>query len=127
MRFLVDMPASPTLVQWLSQRGHDAVHAQEIGLATVGDSLILARARNEGRIVITVDLDFGRLLAMSEAEGPSVILFRGGNYSEIEMQNLLARVLDSVSEEAMAKAICVVDRKRIRVTRLPLRGGRKGK
>jgi predicted nuclease of predicted toxin-antitoxin system len=126
MKFLIDMPASPTLVMWLSLRGHNAVHAQEIGLATVGDSLILARARTEGRIVITVDLDFGRMLALSEAEGPGVILFRGGNYSEIEMQDLLARVLDSVAEEVMAKAICVVDKKRIRMTRLPLRGSRKG-
>ncbi len=56
MKFLIDMPASPTLVLWLSSRGHDAVHAQEIGLAAVGDSLILARARTEGRIVITIDL-----------------------------------------------------------------------
>jgi predicted nuclease of predicted toxin-antitoxin system len=88
MKFLIDMPVSPTLVDWLGTRGHAALHVQDIGLTAAGDSEILARARSEKRIVVTADLDFGRLLALSSAEGPSVILFRGGNYSESQMQNL---------------------------------------
>ena len=36
MRFLVDMPLSPALAVWLVERGHDAVHAAAIGLASVG-------------------------------------------------------------------------------------------
>jgi hypothetical protein len=40
------------------------------------------------------------------------------------MGELLARVLDRVSAADLEKSICVVDRKRIRVTRLPF--GRKG-
>ncbi len=122
MRFLIDMPASPTLVGWLSERGHESVHAQDIGLATASDSEIMARARIENRIVVTVDLDFGRLLALSGETGPSVILFRGGNYSDEQMRVLLSRVLEAVSEETLRSAICVVDKRRVRVTRLPLKG-----
>ncbi len=122
MKFLIDMPCSPTLVDWLGSRGHDAVHAQDIGLAEASDLVILARARSESRVVITADLDFGRLLALGGAENPSVILFRGGNYSDKQMQNLLARVLGSVSEARLSKAICVVDQKHVRVTRLPIKG-----
>ncbi len=122
MKFLIDMPISPTLVNWLSERGHEAAHAQDIGLATANDSIILTRAQTEKRIVITADLDFARLLALSGAEGPSVILFRGGNYSDTQMQHLLARVLDSVADESLTKAICVVDQNRVRITRLPLKG-----
>lgn len=61
MKFLIDMPISPTLVNWLSERGHEAAHAQDIGLATANDSVILTRAQTEKRIVITADLDFARL------------------------------------------------------------------
>ncbi len=32
MKFLVDMPVSPEIVRWLTENGHDAVHASEIGL-----------------------------------------------------------------------------------------------
>lgn len=58
-------------------------------------------------------------MALSLAQGPGLILFRGGNYSDIEMCDLLARVLQKVPAETLEKSICVVDRRRIRVTRLP--------
>ena len=77
-------------------------------------------ARRENRVVITADLDFPRLLALSSAAGPGLILFRGGNYSDIEMCDLLERVLKGVSAEILEKSICVVDKRRIRVTQLPL-------
>jgi len=80
MKFLVDMPASPDLVPWLEERNHNAVHAQEIGLATAPDTIIMARAVAEKRVIITADLDFGYLLFRSEKDVPGVILFRGGNY-----------------------------------------------
>ena len=81
---------------------------------------MLALARREGRIVITADLDFPRILAFSLAEGPGVILFRGGNYSDIEMCDLLERVLSGISSEIIESSICVVDRNRIRFTQLPI-------
>ena len=36
MRFLVDMPLSPSLAAWLADRGHDAVHAIDLGLDELG-------------------------------------------------------------------------------------------
>ena len=80
----------PSLVDWLGERSHAAVHAQDLGLAEASDSVVLARAKSESRGVITADLDFGRLLAFGGATSPGVILFRGGNYSDKQMQNLLA-------------------------------------
>ena len=76
--------------------------------------------RGARRIIITADLDFPRLLALSSAEGPGLILFRGGNYSDSEMRALLDRVLKEVRPEVLERSICVVDAKRIRMTRLPL-------
>ena len=37
MKFLVDMPASPQLAEWLKEKGHDAVHASNIGLYKTKD------------------------------------------------------------------------------------------
>ena len=75
------MPLSPELARWLAQQGHDAVHALEAGLDRASDEVILERARKEQRVVLTADLDYPRLLALAQAEGPGLILFRGGNYS----------------------------------------------
>ncbi len=120
MKFLVDMPLSPDLARWLRARDHDAVHAGEQGLSRAPDPLLLAEAREQQRIVVTADLDFPRLLALTYATGPGVILYRGGNFSDAEMISLMERVLGRYDEQELAHAIVVVDRNRLRRAPLPI-------
>ena len=120
MKFLLDMPVSMALLEVLETFNHQGVHAHQIGKSCASDDELLEIARREDRVIITADLDFPRLLALSSAAGPGLILFRGGNYSDIEMCQLLERVLNKVSVDALSKSICVVDKKRIRVTKLPI-------
>lgn len=121
MKFLIDMPLTPALVAWLAARSHDAVHASAIGLAHASDTEILAHALLDGRMVVTADLDFPRLLALTAAGGPAVVLFRGGALSDTEMLHLMERVLATVSVADMERSITVVERTRVRRTPLPLR------
>lgn len=93
MKVLLDMPVSALLLEVLEAHEHEGVHAHQIGKDRASDTELLEIARREGRIVITADLDFPRLLALSAADGPGMILFRGGNYSDREMCGLLDRVL----------------------------------
>jgi predicted nuclease of predicted toxin-antitoxin system len=88
VKFLVDMPVTPGAADHLGRPGHEAVHAAPVGLATVSDPEILDVARREGRVIVTADLDYPRLLAFEGATGPGIILFRGGSYSDREMLNL---------------------------------------
>lgn len=120
MKVLLDMPVSSLLLDVLDAYGHEGVHAHQIGQDRAPDRELLEIARRENRVVITADLDFPRLLALSSAEGPGLILFRGGNYSDAEMCDLLERVLKEVAPDVLESSICVVDSKRIRITRLPL-------
>lgn len=120
MRFLVDMPLSQELAVWLVRQGHDAVHALEAGLDRAPDEVILERARNEQRVIVTADLDYPRLLALAQAEGPGLILFRGGNYSEQEAVERLTRALETVPNEELPNSIVVIEKGRIRRRRLPL-------
>lgn len=115
------MPISPALAEVLRDWGHEAVHASTIGLARASDETLLALAYREQRVVVTADMDFPRMLALTAAAGPGVILFRGGSYSEAEMRDLLRRVFDAVAPEAIERSICVVDKARLRLTPLPLR------
>ncbi|MBC6474449.1 MAG: DUF5615 family PIN-like protein [Hormoscilla sp. GM102CHS1] len=80
-------------VAWLRDAGYEAVHLREEGLQTLPDDEILVKARAEGRIVLTLDLDFGQLLAMSGESLPSVILFRLGNENYNMINERLATVL----------------------------------
>ena len=120
MKFLVDMPLSPALARWLATQGHDAVHAFAAGLDRSPDTEILALARHEARTVITADLDYPRLLALTGAEGPSLILFRGGDWSEPDVTARMQQILTVMAEGEITRSIVVVDRTRVRRRRLPI-------
>src|SRR5689334_13349894 len=76
MRFLADMGIGMRTVEWLRQNGHDVVHLREQGLQRLPDDAVMAKARAETCIVLTMDLDFGYLLAVSGARAPSTVIFR---------------------------------------------------
>jgi predicted nuclease of predicted toxin-antitoxin system len=120
LKFLIDMPVTPQAVPHLQAKGHEAAHASTIGLANVPDSGIVDRAQAEGRVIVTADLDYPRLLAQLKAGSPGVILFRGGSYSDTEMLVLLDRVLAQADELDLEHSITVVDRQRIRRRALPI-------
>ena len=104
MKFLADMGISPRTVAKLKREGYDAVHLVEEGLEKLEDREILAKARDEGRIVLTIDLDFGYLLAVSGAILPSVVLFRLGNESREVIEEYLAK-------SGRSPAFCAIARK----------------
>ncbi len=124
MRFLVDMGLSTRVADWLREQGHDAVHAREIGLYRAMDQQIVDRAARDGRVVVTADLDFGELMALSGSSAVSVVLFR---VSSFRFANLVARLgsaLQGCSEALTSGAIVVVENDRLRIRRLPIERSR---
>ena len=120
MKFLIDMPLSPTLASWLCGQSHDAVHATDLGLHRATDIEIMARAKHEARVVVTADLDYPHLLARARAIEPAVILFRDGDWSEADVIARMAAVLAALAESEIVQSIIVVERDRVRRRRLPL-------
>ncbi len=110
MRFLTDMGIGVDVVVALRARGHDALHLREEGLQRLGDDQILAKARAESRIVLTHDLDMGRLLAAASAAGPSVITFRLSDMRPSSVMAHLLPALEAFAQElAQGAAISISD------------------
>lgn len=120
MKFLADMGISPRTVNWLKAAGYDAVHLVDEGFERLPDDEILVKARGEGRILLTVDLDFGYLLAVSKATLPSVILFRLGNESYQIINERLAEMLLRFEQDLAAGAIISVRDGDFPVRQLPI-------
>lgn len=120
MRFLADMGIAMRTVQWLRHAGHDAVHLREQGLKRLPDGQIIDKARTEERIVLTMDLEFGYLLAVSGGNLPSVILFRLSNEHPDAVNARLADVLAQCAAELLQGAIISVRDTDHRVRPLPI-------
>ena len=76
MRFVLDMGLARRTAEFLRTKEHDATHLRDQGLQRLSDVSIVEKALVERRVILTHDLDFGRIVALSRGQLPSVITFR---------------------------------------------------
>jgi predicted nuclease of predicted toxin-antitoxin system len=121
MRFLADAGISPVTVEFLKRLGHDTTHIRALGLQQANDRQIVELARDDDRIVIAFDLDFGDILALGVMDKPSVILFRLSDERAESVNTHLSVVLNERVTELEAGALILIEDVRYRVRKLPIR------
>lgn len=109
------MNLSPDRVATLHEAGHDAVHWSSIGAADAPDTAIKQWARDEGRIVLTSDLDFGPLLATSGASKPSVVQLRTGTTLSSRIGALVVLALRKTEADLLSGSLVTVEDDRVRL------------
>lgn len=120
MRLLIDESLQHDLAAALIDHGHDAVHVADVGLQGAPDVDVLAKARADDRVVVTADTDFGTLLALSGASGPSVVLLRRSGRRVHERARIVLLVVDLVADQLASGAVVTVDNERVRIRPLPV-------
>jgi predicted nuclease of predicted toxin-antitoxin system len=121
MKLVVDMNLSPEWVTVLTAAGYDAVHWSTVGNIRAADTEIMAWARQNQAAVFTHDLDFGTILALTTAGGPSVIQVRTQDVTPAAMGSMVVAALRRFHDELEQGAIVVLDEARQRVRILPLK------
>ena len=119
MRLLTNENISGTVVRMLRQRGHDVLSAKE-SMRSEPDEKLLARARAEGRVLVTHDKDFGELAFRSRlpAECGVILLRLTGDSPDADN----GRALQAIeSRKDWPGHFSVVSDDRIRIPPLPAR------
>jgi predicted nuclease of predicted toxin-antitoxin system len=121
MKLLIDMNLSPRWVKLLADADIEAVHWASIGAATARDVDIMDFARVNGYVVLTHDLDFGAILAVTHGNKPSVVQIRSEDVNPDIIGKQVLAALQQMAVDLEQGALLTVNPKRIRVRVLPLR------
>ncbi|MBC8171264.1 MAG: DUF5615 family PIN-like protein [Anaerolineae bacterium] len=121
MKFLIDNAISPAIATGLQAAGYNAVHVRTYGMGAATDDVILQRAAQEDRVIVSADSDFGTLLALRRDPKPSFILFRknASHLPQVQLQLLLDN-LPVVTEALEQGAVVVIEAERLRIRHLPM-------
>ena len=120
MKILVDMNLSPLWCEALRNDGWEASHWSQIGDPRATDREIMDWAQAHQFIVFTHDLDFGAMLAATQATRPSVIQVRTQDVSVAHLEKMVVAVLRQFESVLEAGALIIIDEVKSRVRVLPL-------
>lgn len=114
------MNLSPRWVDYLTHRGWQARHWSAVGEASAEDATIMAVAQTHGEVVVTNELNFGTLLALSGDGGPSVIQLRATILAPEVVGPRVLECLERFGAQIAAGALVVMDDRRGKVRLLPI-------
>ncbi len=119
MRFMVNENVSGTVIHELRSRGHDVLSVKE-SMRSEKDHVILARAQDENRLVVTHDKGFGELaFRYGLPISSGVILFRlSGKGRQKDVQRVLGVLLSNID---LTGHFSVGTNDRIRMRPLPIK------
>ena len=120
MKIVIDMNLSPTWVAVFEGNGWEAVHWSQFGDPQASDQKIMAWARANNHIVFTHDLDFGTLLALTYADGPSVVQTRTQNVAPNFLGPIVVAEINRHIGLLEEGALLTIDQSASRVRILPL-------
>jgi predicted nuclease of predicted toxin-antitoxin system len=120
MKILIDMNLSPEWVKTFANNGIEAKHWSNIGDKSAMDEVIMQWALNNNYIVFTNDLDFGSLLAVTQAQFPSVIQVRAQDLLPQNLEKIVMNALKQFELELESGALVTIDISRSKVRILPI-------
>lgn len=119
MKIKLDENRSRHLKDSLLQAGYDTAIAFDEGLLGRSDQEVAAAARDEGRMVFTLDLEFANLRKFPPGSSPGVVVFRPRSMGPSAVNQLILRFVKESNLDGLKGCTVVVEPHRARVRRTP--------
>ena len=120
MKLVIDMNLSPEWCPFLNEAGYESVHWSTVGDVKSPDRVIMDWAKQHSYVVFTHDLDFGAILASTNAEGPSVLQIRTLQVLPERIGSLVVSALHQFDAELNQGALITIDEHTRRARILPI-------
>jgi predicted nuclease of predicted toxin-antitoxin system len=84
------------------------------------DTKIGEAAKTEGRMLLTLDLEFGDLRKYPPGRHPGIILFRPRSFGPLAVNRFVEKFVRETNLEQLYGCVVVVDPSKVRVRRPPI-------
>jgi predicted nuclease of predicted toxin-antitoxin system len=119
MKLKLDENLSCHLKPVLTELGHDVLTAADENLLSHPDTEIAKAAKDEQRMLMTLDIEFADLRKYPPGSHPGVILFRTLSLSPLSVNAFIIDFVRRTDLDKLAACVAVVDPVHVRV-RFPL-------
>ena len=116
MQILANENIPGPLVAGLRDLGHDVVWVRDVAPGA-SDPEIVSRAQRAGRVILTLDKDYGHLVFGLRESPPGVVLVRFGSVTIAEVSKAVLAAI--ASREDWPGHFSVIERGRVRMISLP--------
>jgi predicted nuclease of predicted toxin-antitoxin system len=101
----------------LNGGGHECHTVFDEQLAGADDASLYERCRREGRVLLTLDLDFADIRTYPPDESPGIIVLRPDEPDRDRVLHLMREVVPALDRETVAQSLWIVEESRIRIRR----------
>ncbi|MFN8548263.1 MAG: DUF5615 family PIN-like protein [Candidatus Eisenbacteria bacterium] len=115
MKFKIDENLPVAAAAALRRHGHDAVPVLDQVAAGTSDHVISDLVRREGRILLTMDLDFADIRAYRPSEFAGIVILRPRRCSAVAVLDLIERLVVVLGTQSPIGQLWIVDDRRVRV------------
>jgi predicted nuclease of predicted toxin-antitoxin system len=114
LKFKIDENLPAEHAEILRAAGHDADTVADQKLTGAQDDLLIERCRAEGRILMTLDLDFANVQAYPVKSHPGIVVFRCKTQDKLTLIALLRRLVSQLHRNPPQNQLWIVEQDRIR-------------
>ena len=115
MKLKLDENLSRHLKHVLIELNLDVMTAAEQGLLSKSDKVVAATAKAEGRILLTLDVEFADLRKYPPGTHPGIILFRPRTFGPMAVNRLVEKFIRGTDIHSLAGCVVVVEPMQIRI------------
>ena len=114
MKFKIDENLPDECAEVLRAAGFDADTVGDEGLTGSTDADVYEAAQGEGRVLITLDLDFSNVQLYAPGSHKGIVILRSRAQDKLTLVALLRRILPVLTIHAPFGELWIVDHQRIR-------------
>ncbi len=115
MKFKIDENLPAEIADILKSASYDAISVTDQGMKGVNDDTVIDVCSKEGRILVSLDLDFADIFAYPPKQYAGIMVIRVGIQEKYHIIDTFRRVIPLIGHETINQRLWIIEEGRVRI------------